>query len=168
MTIQNEQTVDLPDDDHDSHSTDTSLGSICFAAILAIVGIVFFWQSLQNNSPAGLWPRMLAGALVLLAGAQTIKAVLLRLRMAAPATPSLPSRTSLFRQIFTAAWLLTYCLVAQMVGFGPAMLVFVPAYMLVMGYRNPIWIVLVTAGFAVGLTLMFDTVANVPVWSSRL
>ncbi|AXV17873.1 hypothetical protein CYG48_18965 (plasmid) [Neorhizobium sp. SOG26] len=168
MAIQEDQIADLPEDDDDGPANEASLGSIGFAAVVAIVGIVFFWQSLQNNSPAGLWPRMLAGALVLLAGAQTVTAILTRLRAPQQETHSAPPRASLHRKIFTAAWLLVYCLVAQLTGFGPAMLVFVPAYMLVMGYRNPIWIVVVTAAFALGLTLMFDTVANVPVWSSRL
>jgi len=37
-----------------------------------------------------------------------------------------------------------------------------------MGFRNFIWIVLLTVGYGFALTLIFDAVANVPMWSSRL
>jgi len=163
MTGQAEQFTDLPEDD-ESPAPDTSVGGIAFASFITSLGIVFLVQSMQIQSQAGVWPRILAISLVLLAGAQTISAVLQRLRRSSHHSIALPS----WRRLFTAAWLLGYCVASQWVGFGVAMLVFVPVYMFVMGYRRPLWIVLITAGFAVGLTFVFDTVANVPVWSSRL
>lgn len=163
MTGQAEQINDVPEDD-ESPAPDSSIGGIGFAAVVTLLGVVFLIQSLQIQSQAGIWPRILAISLVLLAGAQTILAVVQRLKQPSSHAIALPS----WRRLFTAAWLLLYCVAAQWVGFGAAMLVFVPVYMVVMGYRKPIWIVLITAGFALGLTFVFDTVANVPVWSSRL
>jgi len=163
MNGQVEQVHDVPEDD-ESPASDTSIGGIGFAALVTIAGIVFLIQSLQIQSQAGIWPRILAIALVLLAGAQTISAVVQRLKQASLRSFEVPSS----RRLFTAAWLLAYCAAAQWVGFGVAMLAFVPVYMVVMGYRRPLWILLITAGFAVGITFVFDTVANVPVWSSRL
>jgi len=168
VTGHGDQVVDDLQDEDESPAADSSAGGIGFAAIVTIVGLVFFLQSLQIHSQAGLWPRMLSIALVVFAGTQTITAILARRKFPLQATRGQQPNGSTYRRVFTAVWLSAYCIAAQMIGFGPAMLVFVPIYMWVMGYRKPLWILIVTGGFAAGLSLMFDTVANVPIWSQRL
>ena len=160
---------ELPDEE--LPVAENSLVAIGFAAVIMLVGIVYFIQSMSIHSQAGLWPRILSVTLILFAGAQTLVTVMSR-RNARRAQTLVADKfeldASLFRRVFTALWLLAYCLVAQMVGFGIAMLVFLPVYMWVMGFRNLIWIVLLTLGYGFALTLIFDAVANVPMWSSRL
>ncbi|MBI1622403.1 tripartite tricarboxylate transporter TctB family protein [Aquamicrobium zhengzhouense] len=168
MTAQTDKAPEIDLIEDEGPAPDSSTGGIGFASLVCVAAIVFLIQATNIQTQAGLWPSMLAGTLIVLAGAQTIFAILQRMRHNSAALEQQGSEPFSLRRIFTAGWLFAYCLVAQWVGFGPAMLVFVPVYMFVMGYRKPLWIVAVTAGFAVGLTLMFDTVANVPVWSSRL
>ena len=70
--------------------------------------------------------------------------------------------------VAAALWLAGYCLAAQVFGFGPVMVVMMPLYMWLMGYRRPVAIVLITAGATVAMTYVFDAVAYVPVWRGGL
>jgi len=155
-------------------SPDHGWAGIIFAAVLLCTGLVFLVQSLSIKSQAGLWPRGLAIGVVVLSAVQVVIALRERRVLGAPpAPPKQPAVPGLLgtgaaRRAFTALWLLVYCIAAQIVGFGPAMLVMMPLYMWLMNYRRPVMILLVTAGSAVSMTYLFDAVANVPVWVGGL
>lgn len=153
---------------------ETGWSAIAFAVLMLAAGVVFLVQALSIRSQAGIWPRGLAALLIAFALAQ-IFILLRRRRLAggpAVATPSVRSagllESSPVRQAFTALWLAGYCLAAQVFGFGPVMVVMMPLYMWLMGYRRPVAIVLITAGATVAMTYVFDAVAYVPVWRGGL
>ena len=62
---------------------------------------------------------------------------------------------------------MAYGVIAKYIGFGPPMLVFIPIFMWVNNFRRPGWIILITLATAAGLTLLFGTVAVVPIWDLK-
>jgi hypothetical protein len=172
---ENPEASDIDPTAQPGERSDRDWQSIAFAGVLFAAGLVFLVQSFAIRSQAGLWPRGLATLLVALAAAQLF-ILIRRWRLAAtpeavaPAPASEPGflASGAARRSFTALWLLVYCVGAQWVGFGPAMVVMMPLYMWLMGYRRPIAIVLITAGAAASMTYVFDAVAFVPVWKGGL
>jgi hypothetical protein len=155
----------------DPRIPEDSLRSIAFTAVLLVVGLVFLLQSSAIGTQAAIWPRGLAILLVALTALRL--GILIWKRRRNPIVPAgglgvarLEGGTR--RRIFTACWLVAYCLVARLVGFGPALLVFIPVYMWVCDFRRPLWIAAITVGSAIVITLLFDVVASVPVWDARL
>ena len=171
---------ELPVDANDDEkpSPDESLAAIGWTFLLFALGAAFLVQSLSIRTQAAVWPRGLAILLIALTGLKLILSV--RRRWLAARTADNPAvgrpvaaavgtpSDTVRRRVFTAGWLLVYCLVAQYLGFGPTMLVMLPLYMWVCGYRRPVWIAAITIGSAVAMTLLFETVANVPIWEGRL
>jgi hypothetical protein len=159
----------------DPRVPEQSLRSILFVLLLLVVGIIFMVETGSVRSQAALWPRGLAVLLIALTALRL--GLLLRRRVRDPLPPApdpAPGATrygidaATWRRLFTAGWLIGYCIVARFVGFGPAMLVFVPVYMWVNDFRRPLWIAAITIGSAIAMTLLFGTVVHVPMWDARL
>lgn len=144
-------------------------GETAFAATLFAAGAAFLVGGFGISSPAATWPRGLAAILVALMGLQLCRLVAERLRRPRQGVQRrgrFPSAGAL-RQVFTAVWLLGFCLAAARFGFGLSMVVMAPIYMWAMGFRRPVGVVLVTAGLAVAATYVFGTIAFVPIWEGR-
>jgi len=148
-------------------------GAMLFTLALLLFGIVILVQSMGIRSQAQHWPRILSIGLIAVTALRLIidGYSLWRARQAQPSagrwTFAMPG-TAAMRQIFTALWMITFVLVAPLVGFGFAALVLMPVYMWVYGFRRPVWIIVTTALSVGAFSLLFDTVANVPMWSNRL
>lgn len=174
MVPKDEQT--LPVDggiEPDEPIAGSSIAGIAFALFLLLIGGWFLIQSIQIHSNASIWPRALASLLILLSAIRTVTALIDRHRIAAarvakpnPAEAWWRSQLTT-RRLFTAGWLVTYCISALFFGFGWPMLVFVPVYMWFAGFKRPIWILCITLLVAVCLTLLFDTVVGVRLWEFK-
>jgi hypothetical protein len=179
MTVTSQAAESSPQDFiiEDPRVPETSLRAIGFTALLLLVGVVFIVKTASIHSQAAIWPRGLAVLLIALTGLRLGLQLWHRAQLGPSASEAVVPAGPLgwagievatWRRIFTAAWLVGYCVVSSLVGFGPAMLVFIPVYMWVCGFRRPLWVAAITIGSAVAMTLLFDGVVHVPIWDARL
>jgi xanthine/uracil permease len=145
---------------------DGSLAGLAFTGAVLGLALLFFVRSFSINSDAEIWPKVISGLLVLLAGLQLLRSLAARAGSAAEQhDPGAADRV--WRRAFTAAWLIAFAVVAKFTGFGVATLLFVPVYLVASGIRSPLWIVVITAFSAAALTVLFGEFAGVPIWGGR-
>lgn len=152
--------------------SDRGIGALVFTAALLLFGVVILLETMGIRSQARHWPRILAIGLIGVAALRLLLDAMHLSRRPWVAVRGgdrvLGLRPVAWRQILTAVWIVVFVLLAPMVGFGIACLVLMPVYMWLAGFRRPVWIVLITLAAVGVLTLLFDTVANVPMWTTRL
>lgn len=155
-----------PDGSAAQDRTAATWGEAAFSAVLVGAAGVFFVKALAINSSAELWPRSLAGLLLVLS-------LILLIRNVAPLlaggiAPRITVGPAGRRRLATAGWILLFCLAARHTGFGIALLVLMPPYIWFSGLRNPLTVIGSTLFMLLVVWLLFDVMADVPLWETGL
>lgn len=142
-------------------------GELVFSILLLVAALFLFWETGSFEKPnatmgPSFWPRMILGAIILLAGIASVETIREIARTRAWGSPFVAMDRKILRFLAALALGVAYLSLMPVLGFILTTPAFMIAFMLLLGEKNPGWILGVSIAMTAVIVILFTKAMYVP------